>query len=202
MNVAKPEAKRGESEILPELRLETLESGIPTLTSRRAGAHMEACIWCLLECGHKNGVRLKFSEKDKCPSFYRISWPESAVNIEKIQRAYTKDDGPEDGAVAIALLLIRERTHYTAVKRATARTGIDYWLGYKTTQTNQIFSSKDARLEISGILKESRTNTPQYRIVQKLKQTKQSDYTSSPAYVIVVEFSQPMAEMDFRNARS
>jgi hypothetical protein len=117
-----------------ELRLDTLESGIPALTSRRAGVHMEACIWCLLECGHNNGVSLKFIEKQNDPFFYRIGWPESAVDIEAIHRAYNKDDGPEDGAVAIALLLIRERTDYTAVRRSVTRTGIDYWLGYKTAQ--------------------------------------------------------------------
>jgi hypothetical protein len=99
-----------------------------------------------------------------------------------------------------ALLLIRERTDYTAIHRSIQSTGIDYWLGYKANADNQIFSRKDARLEVSGILKQSPTNRPSYRAKAKNNQTKQSDETFIfPVYVIVVEFSRPMADMECRN---
>jgi hypothetical protein len=183
-----------------ELRLDTLDAGIPALTPKRAGVHMEACVWCLKECGHENGTELKVIDDQNEPCFYKVTWPKSQIDMEAIIRAYNKDDGPEYGAVAIALLLIREKTDFTAIHRAVSRTGIDYWLGYKKSSKNQIFKWENARLEVSGILKQSSTNKVKYRISKKIKQTKQSDHISFPAYVIVVEFSQPIAEMVKRDA--
>ena len=50
-----------------------------------------------------------------------------------------------------------------------------------------------ARLEISGILKESRTNTIEKRLKDKMKQTEQSDETCLPAYISIIEFGKPKA---------
>jgi len=45
-----------------ELDLNSLDKGVPAITARKAGVHMEACVWCLLECGHKSGVTLTVRE--------------------------------------------------------------------------------------------------------------------------------------------
>ena len=134
--------------IISELHLHTLSSGIPALPSNKAAQRMEACVWCLLECQHANGVLMVVTEKET-DTQYRILWREEDIDRDALFRGYNEDDGPEHGAEAIALLLIRERTDYTAVNRSAKTTGIDYWLGYKTTANNQIFSVRDARLEIS-----------------------------------------------------
>ena len=81
-----------------------------------------------------------------------LCWPENKIDIDGLCRAYNHDDGPEQGAEAIAFLLIRERTDYTAIKRAVTLTGIDYWLDHKSSAQMQIFSKGSARLEVSGIL--------------------------------------------------
>jgi len=128
-----------------------------------------------------------------------LCWPENKIDIDGLCRAYNHDDGPEQGAEAIAFLLIRERTDYTAIKRAVTLTGIDYWLDHKSSAQMQIFSKGSARLEVSGILKQSPTNRPEYRGRRKIEQTKQSDHTSFPVYVIIVEFSQPVTKGIFRN---
>ena len=132
---------------------------------------------------------------------YKIYWPEADIDIEAINRAYNKDDGPEQGAEAIAFLLIKERTDYTAIRRSITATGIDYWLGYKIDSQHQLFSRASARLEVSAILRQTATNNPKYRVQTKLEQTKQSDYTSFPAYVVVVEFSQPLSKVTVRHAK-
>ena len=183
---------------LPELHLNSLSTGVPALTVRKAGVHMEACIWCLLECDHSNGIVLTVDEGGAY-SNYRLCWPEEDIDINAINRAYNEDDGPEQGAEAIAFLLIRERTDYTAIKRSTTSTGIDYWLDYKANSQSQLFSNSSARLEVSGILRQSITNRPEYRSRKKIEQTKQSDHTSFPAYIIIVEFSQPTSKVIFRN---
>lgn len=183
---------------IPELKLDSLTSGIPALTAKKAGVHMEACIWCLAECKHSNGVELVVNS-DISNTKYRICWPEDAVDIEAIYRAYNQDDGPEQGAEAIAFLIIREQTDFTAIRRAITKTGIDYWLGYQTKGSDQLFAETSARLEISGILRQTDTNKPEYRAKKKIIQSQQSDSTSFPAYVVIVEFSQPSSMIVFRN---
>jgi len=54
---------------------------------------------------------------------------------------------------------------------------------------------------VSAILRQTATNNPKYRVQTKLEQTKQSDYTSFPAYVVVVEFSQPLSKVTVRHAK-
>lgn len=184
---------------ISELHLHTLGSGIPALPSNKAAQRMEACIWCLIACQHTNGVLMVVKENG-ADTQYRILWREEDIDRDALFRGYNEDDGPEHGAEAIALLLIRERTDYTAVNRSVQTTGIDYWLGYKTDTDNQIFSKTSARLEISGILRQSSTNKPSYRAKIKTNQTKQSDDTFVfPVYVIIVEFSIPTADMDCRH---
>jgi hypothetical protein len=187
------------TDTIPELHLDSLDQNIPAITSRQAGVHMEACVWCLLECNHKNGVLLTVREGDQ-QKVYRLLWPQGAVDLASLLRAYNKDNGPEQGAEAIALLLVREQTDYTAIQRSVTSTGIDYWLGYKDDIiSGQIFSPSSARLEVSGILRQSEANRLRARVQRKIQQTKRSDSATFPAYIVVVEFGQPVAEVTFRH---
>ncbi len=56
-----------------------------------------------------------------------------------------------------------------------------------------LFQNK-ARLEISGI-RHGNQNSVKTRVREKLKQTEISDETELPAYVVVVEFGLPVAEV-------
>jgi hypothetical protein len=151
----------------------------------------EACVWCLLNCDHENGVPIEciICDENNCLS---IQWNEN-IDIEGIRKAYNLDDAVEFGAEAIALLLIREKTEYTTIERAVRGTGIDYWLGNKNENSKNLFSMRDARLEISGILKESKSNTVKNRIKTKLKQIQPSNHTF-PVFISIIEFGNPKAE--------
>ena len=184
--------------IINELVLDSLSTGIPSLTNDKASMLKECCVWCLRNCQHPIGVVLQ-SISYKGSTSYRILWNEENIDVSHILVAYNSDDAVEFGAEAIALLLVREQTLFTAIRRAVRSTGIDYWLGYKSDDPNIIFSKGDARLEISGILEERGTNTVKNRIKKKLLQTVPTDHTF-PVYISVVEFTQPKAEMVFKNA--
>jgi hypothetical protein len=160
---------------------------------------MEACIWCWLACDHKNGAQITVRDGNILAN-YAVIWPDSQVDLEAIGRSYNQDDAIEDGAEAIALLLSIERTEYTAVERASTTTGIDYWLGYKSSPDNLPFY-RAGRLEISGILRENESNSIASRLKVKVAQTKPTDSTF-PVFVIVVEFGQPIATMVLKNANS
>ena len=86
------------------------------------------------------------------------------------------------------MLAINE-TEYTIIERSCKGDGFDYWLGKKD---DGLFNHA-ARLEISGILQESATNTVEKRLKIKIKQTEQSDESRLPAYISIVEFGKPKA---------
>ncbi|TYT73148.1 hypothetical protein FIM25_16640 [Desulfobotulus mexicanus] len=177
-----------------DLILDSLKTGIPSLTETKANLLKEACIWCLTQCGHGNGVSMECSLWTEI-FHHPIKWLQG-VDIEGMLRAYNADDAVECGAEALSLLLIREKTDFTAITRAAKPSGIDYWLGYKNNAANSLFTKQDARLEISGILKESVTNRTGRRIKMKLSQTKASDKSGIfPVFVSVIEFGQPRAEL-------
>ena len=174
-----------------DLILDSLGSGIPTLTRDKASMLKEACIWCLTKCEHDNGVKITYTVCDDNVC-YSIKW-NNKIDIDGILRAYNIDDAVEFGAEALSLLLIREKTDFTAIQRAARPSGIDYWLGYKKEDNNSLFSIADARLEISGILREKGSNTIKNRIKEKLKQIHASDRIF-PVFVSIIEFSHPKAE--------
>ena len=101
------------------------------------------------------------------------------------------------GAAAIAVLIAKREIGYAVVDRAVIGTGIDYWMGDESD--GPPFQNK-ARLEISGILKADGDGNNvkrevSARVREKLTQTDPSDHTAIPAYVVVVEFGSPVAEV-------
>lgn len=187
-------------DIVKKIDLDSLRSGIPALSKGKASLLLETCVWCLTECEHDNGTKMK-SVNDAEESSFSIHWPASKVDLLAIGRAYNDNDAVEYGAEALSLLLVREQTSYTAIKRAVTGTGIDYWLGKQKQEGDNIFDACDARLEVSGILKENSSNSVKKRIKEKIKQTHPTDQTF-PVLISVVEFGQPYAELVLKNVAS
>lgn len=185
-------------DIFNSLQLDRIQD-VVQVSEGKALRLMETCVLCLLDNDHANGVPLEVLDSSESV-FYAVVWPESRVNVEAIRRSYNQDDAIEDGAEAIALLLSIERTTYTSVERASTKTGIDYWLGFRNSDPNSPFH-RAGRLEISGIMSENPRNKVGTRVNVKLNQTKPTDNTF-PVYVVVVEFSKPYATMVLKNANS
>jgi len=137
---------------------------------------------CLDSHSHLSGVELKV--KGDFSEAFNVYW-DKPDDLVKLGWANLKV-ATEHGAYAIAVLLIRKLTRFTVIETACNGTGIDYWLGHRS---NLPFQRK-SRLEVSGIYRESPTNTVKGRVRQKLDQAEQSDGLL-PAYIVVVEFSKP-----------
>ena len=142
-----------------------------------------------LECKHhKPGVRLPIRGISNVS--YRLEWTAAS---EKAFRAWQPNRATEWGAEGIAALLAKKETPYTVIEASVQGEGVDCWLGDESDITFQ----RKARMEVSGM----RWNNPvrdsdiQGRVDQKLQQTDQSDHTQTPAYVVVVEFGRPVAEV-------
>lgn len=178
---------------MERLDLDLLKTGIPII-SKKIGAFLaEAAAICLYLNGYKSGVELIV--EGEIEETLTIEWNDE-VTTDVLDSWNDTKEATEFGATALAILLLLKYTDFTYVVRAYQGTGIDYWLG-KGEYTSEILpmSNRKGRLEVSGILKENKNNTVNIRINQKKKQSKKSDNTALPVYIVVVEFSKPKAKI-------
>ncbi len=166
------------------INLETIKDGLPGITPAIGNYLYENCLIGLNQSGHANGTELYVDglRKETC----HLYWEGQLT--DQMLRSYKEDtETIEQGAVCISVLMAKRLTDYTVIERSWRGTGIDYWLGYESDPLMQ----RVARLEISGIKTESVTNTVSARYEQKVRQTDLSDNTQLPAYISIVEFSNP-----------
>jgi hypothetical protein len=170
------------------LTIEELKETISVFSSTQCDFLSENCIVALEKNNHISGCKLNVTGDNTMS--YNLNWS------SKVNTAGYKESKKiiEHAAETISFFLCSKFTNYTVIEEALIGTGIDYWLGYD--EVNQLYNPKNfiqARLEISGIEKESPANSLQKRVKEKKQQSKASDYSKLPAYISVVEFSTPKA---------
>jgi hypothetical protein len=168
------------------LALDALVHGFPHISSEGGAMMAQAAIVCLDHEGHMSGVRLMVDGFSTAT--FSLSW--SGEGTEAKRRFWNDlEDATQQGAYAVAILLIRALTGYTVIERSRKGTGFDWWLG---TEDN-LFQGK-ARLEVSGILNGTKRRINS-RIKARIGQTKKSDDLALPAFVVVVEFGTPRSKV-------
>ena len=174
-----------EKDELTTLLLNKLAEKFPALDPSFLLTLAHAGAVCFEERGHQCGVSLQVSgDYEKA---YAIFWPK--LN-DQIRRTWTDaDKTTEHGAYGVAFLLISDLTGYNVLEQSFRWTGFDYWIG----EDSEMPFQRKARLEVSGIRSGNRTEIAA-RVQQKLKQTNQSD-GKFPAYIVVVEFGNPLAKV-------
>lgn len=174
------------------ISLDSLSYGIPTIPPRSAGFFIENSMVCFDSQGHSSGVIIvvKTDDNEDC---FRVTWVGEVT--EQLYKAYGNDERrtTDNGAVAMALLLVRELTDYTVVEQAGLGTTIDYFLSTKQTDDTLIFNDTEAYLEVRGIRKETKGNTIVGAVRRKVKRLKTPE--DLPSYIVVVEFSKPFSRM-------
>lgn len=169
------------------IKLTELAAGMPAITPAFGQYLAQAGGVCLESQGHSQGQHLTVKGGHNCK--YPVTWP--AVT-EQIRRCLNDPEvATEHGAVGIAVLLTKKLLGYSVIQRSRKGTGFDYWLG---DDAQFPFQSK-ARLEVSGI-RRGDSSAVKSRIKQKRRQTDSSDGTRLPAHIVVVEFSEPLAEVE------
>ncbi|MDR1201838.1 MAG: hypothetical protein LBL58_09460 [Tannerellaceae bacterium] len=168
------------------INLQNFKRGFPGLDPISANYCYVACMVCLHRNNHSDGVLLDL--KGDIVATIILQW-EDYFN-DQIDRAWKDQEyTTEHAAICISAMLVKECTDYTIIERSRKHTGFDYWLG----KENDIPFQKSARLEISGIFQETEQNNVEKRFQIKKKQTEQSDKLQLPAYISIIEFSQPRA---------
>ena len=167
---------------------ELAEGRFPAITEAIGATFAEAAGVCLESQGHSPGVQL-IIRGDKSGD-YTLEW--TPVTLQAQTRAWNDtEEATEFGAAGIAILLAEKELGYVATYRSRKGTGFDYWLG---DASDGPFSEHKARLEVSGI-RQGNEGIIRARVRQKIDQIEQTDASPLPAYVIVVEFSHPIAEV-------
>jgi len=170
--------------------LESLSEGIPAIPDEAVGFYKQNCMVCFHKNGHKSGVNLTVSYNELSPAF-EISWKGDVS--EQLLHAYNDTRRATDfAACAIALILVRELTDFTAIEPSCIGTTIDYYL-IPQHQAGDLIFNHAARLEVSGILTENEDNTVDNRIKQKTRRLKPEG--DLPDLITVVEFSRPWSKM-------
>ncbi|MBN7810181.1 hypothetical protein J0A68_04380 [Algoriphagus sp. H41] len=166
--------------------LKEISNGLPGL-SKVSGQHLfESCVVCLTRQSHSNtGTTIEV--KGDTTVTTTLIWDN--IFDDQLDRTW-KDQfyATEHGAVCIAILLALKLTEYTIIEKSARKNGFDYWLG----DNDDILFQKKARLEISGIFQGTEKDVKK-RYDVKVKQTQQSDALKIPAYIGIVEFSNPIA---------
>ena len=179
---------------------------IPGITREKGNDLAQAGAVCLESHLHQQGVH--FEVRGDFRKTYTLAWPPAT---DQAKRTWNDpDEAAEDGAAGIAALLAIGEIGYAVILRSRKTTGIDYWLG--DNDLNNISEAEQAttmalrealqgnglivrgRMEVSGIQlgNDSRIRA---RVKRKLNQTNRSDARGLPAYVVVVEFGRPLAEV-------
>lgn len=165
-----------------KLVITKLKEGLPAITPAFGAALAEACAVCLSQQGYIQGIELKI--EGEFTTVFQLYWQEVT---EQMLRCWNDSEyTTEQAAYGIAFLVIQELTDYTVIERSRRGTGFDYWLG----KNNELPFQNAVRLEVSGIRKgdDSRIKA---RVKQKLEQVSPTDGTL-PAYIVIVEFSNPL----------
>ena len=170
---------------MPHLNLSDLNDGLPAISPAFGETLAQVGGLCLESQGHGRGVQLRV--RGHRNNSYSVEWPEVT---EQVVRGFNDpEEATEFGAVGVAILLAKREVGYSVIDRSRKGTGFDYWMG----QESELPFERKARLEISGIRK-GRNREVNARVKQKLKQIERSG-DSPAAYVIVVEFGTPLAEV-------
>jgi len=173
-----------------KLNLNILKTKLPGITEGQGYFLWEAALLCLVENNHNSGTIIQI--KGKFVEAFQLIW-EGEVTTEMKQNWGDVKEATEYGAMAIAILVILALTNFVILGRSRQGTSVDYFLTSSTSTL--VFPEPDAALEVSGLLKETKGNTINMRINDKLRRLEKLGYKQLKTFVIVTEFGQPKTKI-------
>lgn len=174
------------------LNLNRLKENIPTITPTIGAFLAEAAAVALTLNGHKSETILKFRGEEEID--FKIEWTEK-TGKDVMKGWADQRETAEYGAIGITVLVLPEVSDYNYFEKANQGNGFDFWVDeQKIVEGKMIRQNKNTRLEVSGILKESKTNSVKKRMVIKKKQVKKGNFTN-PALISIVGFGEPIIEI-------
>lgn len=176
-------------ESIPDLDLSTFASGLYGLTAAGAGTLAEAAS-VTLSALHASPVSMgvRFVGTENTLSITLLTITPAMTNTHA-----DDDEALERSGYCVAIHVLCSRGDYQRVRRAAKKTGVDYWLSASTS--SGLTFTGHARLEVSSTRKRSNVSS---RISRKATQSKQSDDSSLPCFIAVIDRSGPSARIERR----
>lgn len=181
-----------ESSPCDTIYLDSLSKGIPVMRPKGAGHFIEACMVCMDSQGHSSNVKMGVKTDNTNTCFY-VHWEDIVTREHYMSYGGNNQRTTELGATAIALILIREVTEFTAIQEASIGTTVDYFLTSKEIDDTYIFNNNQAYCEVRGIREEKKGNTINQAVKKKVDRLNVPE--DLPTYVVVVEFSKPFSRV-------
>ena len=173
------------------LHLDILKEGLPGITVAAGNFMHEALLVALVKNNHHSGVILKV--EGVIEEEIALVWKESPN--KNIIKAWVNDANiAHHASLGLTLLLMFKLAGFQSFEVASYGTGVDYWMN-KKIDDSKVFH-KEARLEVSGIFKETSSNTIQMRLNLKKKQVRKSDNSNTSAWIAVVAFNIPKSKIE------
>jgi hypothetical protein len=179
---------------------------IPGVNREKGNDLAKAGAVCLESQGHIPSAIL--TVRGYSDNSYTLAW--SPATAQDRRSWADTSEATENGAAGLAILLTIREIGYTVIMRSQIGTGFDYWLGdrdrlnvstaqIEQTERLRILLQDDGliikgRMEVSGI-RRGDDRTVRERATRRLRQTDPSDESELPAYVVVIEFGRPLAEV-------
>ena len=168
------------------LTLEDLSENFPHIPPECGIVLVQSAVLCLEGQRHKSDALLPV--RGSFNTAFRLRW---SMDVTDAMRRYWNDpdETAEQGAYAVALLMLRSLARLTVLERSRKGTGFDWWLASE----DNLFQAA-ARLEVSGIMRGNarRINS---RLKERIAQTERSDPSGLTAFVAVVESGRPAARV-------
>jgi hypothetical protein len=168
------------------LTLEDLSEDFPHVPRECGTVLVQSAVLCLEGQGHQSGALL--TVQGSFNTVFRLLW---SMDVTEAMRRYWNDpdEAAEQGAYALALLMLRDLASLTVLERSRKGTGFDWWLASE----DNLFQAA-ARLEVSGIMRGSarRVNG---RLKERIAQTERSDSSGLTAFIAVIEFGRLIAKV-------
>lgn len=171
-----------------KINLDKFKIESPGISNSVANFLLEGAKVCLHKNGHSSGVQLKINGdiEDSIILEWNENLSEQVLNSWKDQNELT-----EYAATLIAVIILNLFTDFVVNRRNDQKESCDYYLGKK------YFNGDKGLLEISGIFKESASNTIETRIKRKESEIKADKLIEEElaVFVIVTEFSKPKSNI-------
>ena len=177
--------------VITSIALESLSESIPVMLPEIAEFHKLNCMICFHKNGHTTRVGMDVNSLNQKTTI-SISWM-GEVTEQHLKSLQDENKATDFADCAIALLLIRETSNFTAVEQSATGTSIDYYLTENGRSDDLIFN-KSARLEVSGILNASASNSIRSRINEKKRRLKRQDDFID--LIAIVEFGKPQSVIE------
>ncbi len=170
------------------LDLDQLNDAITELDQSLADYLYSAAVMCLHYNEHHSGVKCELRNLESTLAQAAIVW--TKPYSEKIRRTFGETGyAVEFAAEGLSCLTIRAFTKYKIVERSVKKDGVDFWLA---DEYDVYPFQHTARMESKGITKARSDSDIRNAVSRGITQSKQSDHTLLPAYIIATDFGQPV----------